>query len=124
MISCSRPNGWFSTRIRRSSLTTSRSVLKTFSSMRSDAMRSASSHSTSGRYCAGTVSQKTVASSLVEALLWPPTLEMHDGCPSGSTFFEPLNIMCSKRCANPVRPCFSFFEPTWYQSSVCTIGVE
>ena len=32
--------------------------------------------------------------------------------------------MCSKRCANPVRPGFSFFEPTWYQISACTIGVE
>ena len=58
------------------------------------------------------------------ALLWPPTLEMYDGCPSGSTFFEPLNIMCSNRCAKPVRPGFSFFEPTWYQISRCTIGVE
>ena len=37
-------------------------------------------------------------------MLWPPTLEMYDVCASGSTFFEPLNIMCSKRCANPVRP--------------------
>jgi hypothetical protein len=60
-----RPYGWFSTRIRRSSLTTSRSVLNTFSSIRSEAIRSASSHSTSGRYCAGVVSQKTVASSVV-----------------------------------------------------------
>ncbi len=65
IISCSRPYGWFSIRIRRSSLTTSRSCLNAFSSIRSDAMRSASSHSTSGRYCDGTVSQNTVASSLV-----------------------------------------------------------
>ena len=36
----------------------------------------------------------------------------------------PLNIMCSNRCANPVRPGFSSFEPTWYHSSTCTIGVE
>ena len=30
----------------------------------------------SGRYCDGTVSQNTVASSSVNALLWPPTLVM------------------------------------------------
>ena len=76
MISCSRPYGWFSIRIRRSSLTTSRSFLNAFSSILSDAMRSASSQRMSGRYCDGTVSQKTVASSFVKALLWPPTLEM------------------------------------------------
>ena len=51
-------------------------------------------------------------------------LEIHDGWPSGSTFFEPLNIMCSNRWAKPVRPGFSFFDPTWYQISACTIGVE
>jgi hypothetical protein len=65
MISFSRPYGWFSNRMRRSSLTTSRSVLKTCSSMRSEAMRSASSQRTSGRYCAGNVCQNTVASSVV-----------------------------------------------------------
>ena len=57
MISGRRPNGWFSKRIRRSSLTTSRSVLNFSSLTSSDAMRSASSQSTSGRYCAGTVCQ-------------------------------------------------------------------
>jgi hypothetical protein len=46
-------------------------------------------------------------------LLRPPTLEIIDVCDSGSTFLEPLNIMCSKRCANPVRPARSFFDPTW-----------
>ena len=35
-----------------------------------------------------------------------------DVCCSGSTFFDPLNIMCSKRCANPVRPARSSFERT------------
>ena len=39
-ISFSRPYGWFSIRIRRSSLTTSRSFLNVLSSMRSVAMRS------------------------------------------------------------------------------------
>ena len=30
--------------------------------------------------------------------------------------------MCSKRCAKPVRPGFSFFEPTWYHWFTWTIG--
>src|SRR6266508_4068131 len=30
--------------------------------------------------------------------------------------------MCSKRCAKPVRPTFSFFDPTWNHSFTCTIG--
>ena len=38
--------------------------------------------------------------------------EMIEVCASGSTFFDPLNIMCSKRWAKPVRPGFSFFDPT------------
>ena len=45
MISFSRPYGWLSMRIRRSSFTTSRSFSKVSLSMRSVAMRSASSHS-------------------------------------------------------------------------------
>ena len=44
MISFSRPYGWLSTRIRRSSFTTSRSLTNVSLSMRSVAMRSASSH--------------------------------------------------------------------------------
>jgi hypothetical protein len=49
---------------------------------------------------------------------------MSEVCDSGSTFFEPLNIMCSKKWAKPVRPALSFFDPTWYQTETCTIGVE
>ena len=30
--------------------------------------------------------------------------------------------MCSKRCAKPVRPAFSFFEPTWNHWFTFTIG--
>ena len=41
---------------------------------------------------------------------------------SPGTFFEPWNIMCSKRCAKPVRPGFSFFEPTWNHWLTWTIG--
>jgi len=32
--------------------------------------------------------------------------------------------MCSKKCANPVRPGRSFLDPTWYHTWRCTIGVE
>ena len=53
-----------------------------------------------------------VESSSVSAFASPPMLVIQEGCWSGSTFFEPLNIMCSKRWANPVRPGFSFFDPT------------
>ena len=31
-------------------------------------------------------------------------------------------MRCSKRCAKPVLPRFSFFEPTWYQTLTATIG--
>ena len=30
--------------------------------------------------------------------------------------------MCSNRCAKPVRPGFSFFDPTWNHWFTCTIG--
>src|SRR5258708_33667744 len=32
-------------------------------------------------------------------------------------------MRCSKRWAKPVRPGFSFFEPTWYQVLTATTGV-
>ncbi len=57
-------------------------------------------------------------------MAWPPTEAMIEVCCSGSTFLEPLNIMCSKKCAKPVRPGFSFFDPTWYHSSTWTMGVD
>src|ERR1035437_5631127 len=31
-------------------------------------------------------------------------------------------MRCSNRCANPVLPGRSFFEPTWYQTSTATMG--
>src|SRR5262249_15633315 len=64
------------------------------------------------------------SSSVVYALLCPPTAAIIDVCASGWTFFDPLNIRCSNRCAKPVRPGFSFFDPTWYVRLTCTIGVE
>src|SRR5689334_21271446 len=32
-------------------------------------------------------------------------------------------MTCSNRCANPVRPTTSFFEPTLYQTLTATVGV-
>jgi hypothetical protein len=36
----------------------------------------------------------------------PPLLNTSVKCSPGPTFSEPLNIMCSKRCAKPVRRAF------------------
>jgi hypothetical protein len=41
---------------------------------------------------------------------------------SSGTCFELWNIMCSKRCANPVRPGASLAGPTWYHKLTATIG--
>src|ERR1041385_7137089 len=41
---------------------------------------------------------------------------------SSSKFSLPLNIRCSNRCAKPVLPGFSFFDPTWYQVFTATMG--
>src|ERR1700720_3998938 len=38
------------------------------------------------------------------------------------TCLEPSNIMCSNKCAKPVRPGNSFAGPTWYQIFVETSG--
>src|SRR4051812_44587837 len=35
-----------------------------------------------------------------------------------------MNIRCSNRCANPVRPGDSSLEPTWYHRSTATSGLE
>src|SRR5688572_14500761 len=43
-------------------------------------------------------------------------------CASGGTCFELWNIMCSNRCANPVRPTASLAGPTWYHRFTATIG--
>ena len=40
----------------------------------------------------------------------------------GFTCPDPMNIRCSNRCANPVRPGFSRAEPTWYQMFTATTG--
>src|SRR5258707_11412749 len=38
--------------------------------------------------------------------------------------FVLLNMMCSKRCAKPLRDSGSSFEPTWYQTWIATVGLE
>src|SRR5262245_60647608 len=35
-----------------------------------------------------------------------------------------MNIRCSNRWANPVRPGTSSFDPTWYHTSTATSGLE
>ena len=92
--------------------------------MRSDAMRSASSHSAIGRNSDGTVSQNTVTSSVVYASACPPTPLTSVVCCPGWTFFDPVNIRRSRRCAQPLRPGVSSFDPTWYHTWMLTIGVE
>jgi hypothetical protein len=63
-----------------------------------------------------------VRSEEVVPFIVPPLLKMYWKWPALGTFSEPWNIMCSKRCAKPVRPAFSFFEPTWNHSLTCTTG--
>jgi hypothetical protein len=43
-------------------------------------------------------------------------------CESSGVCSELWNIMCSKRCANPVRPLASNAGPTWYHRFTATIG--
>jgi hypothetical protein len=54
----------------------------------------------------------------------PPTPMVRRSCTPYGTCPEPVNITCSNMCANPVRPGSSFFEPTWYQRSTATTGVD
>src|SRR4026209_858011 len=35
-----------------------------------------------------------------------------------------MNIRCSKRCANPVRPGDSSFDPPWYHTPTATSGLD
>src|SRR5262249_6725383 len=52
----------------------------------------------------------------------PPTRSTSSKCRFFGTCSEPWNIMCSKRCANPVFPSGSFREPTPYQRFTATMG--
>ena len=105
MISFSRPYGWFSTRIRRSSLTTSRSVLNDLlvDPQRRHAIGFEPQHQRQVLRRHRLPEDRRVFVGVGVALP-ADAARCSDGCPSGSTFFEPLNIMCSNRCANPVRP--------------------
>src|SRR5687767_4679979 len=52
----------------------------------------------------------------------PPVLNTSRKCSQAPTFSEPLNIMCSKRWANPVRPLRSSRDPTLYVTAIDTTG--
>jgi hypothetical protein len=49
---------------------------------------------------------------LVVPFMLPPLLKISVKCSPGPTCSDPLNIMCSNRCAKPVRPFRSSREPT------------
>src|SRR5436309_8880438 len=51
-----------------------------------------------------------------------PAPSRYAKCAFPPTCCEPSNIMCSNRCANPVRPGRSFAGPTWYQRFTETSG--
>ena len=83
--SMANPMGLFCRACRNSSLTTSRSVAS-FSWVRTRlAIRSASSHSASSSWEAGSFCQYTVTSELVKALEMPPIRWMRRACSSGGT---------------------------------------
>src|SRR5947208_2773016 len=42
----------------------------------------------------------------------------------GPYFFEPLNIMCSKKCDRPVMPGASLREPTFQNVYIVAFGME
>ena len=56
--------------------------------------------------------------------MFPPARCTSWKCSAFFTFAEPWNIMCSNRWANPERPARSLRDPTSYQTSTDTIGVE
>src|SRR5262245_1016587 len=58
----------------------------------------------------------------VNAFETPPLLSMMRSYSLGGTFFEPLNIMCSKKCEIPVMPGPSLREPTRYHCQKVTAG--
>ncbi len=65
-----------------------------------------------------------VRSSHVEPFSEPPACSMSAKCAVSGTLAEPWNIMCSKRCAKPVRPGRSFRDPTPYHRLTATTGTD
>ena len=61
---------------------------------------------------------------VVPLTLEAPAFCKYSKCLSSPTCFVPWNITCSNRCANPVRPATSSFEPTLYQTSTTTSGMR
>src|SRR5215831_13035905 len=58
----------------------------------------------------------------VNAFEYPPFDSRIRSYSLGGTFFEPLNIMCSKKCESPVIPGCSLREPTRYHCQNATVG--
>src|SRR5207342_3777051 len=85
-------------------------------------MRSDSIHSAMSSAVVGTVSKYIVRSSQVLPLMSDTPAISNGPKYSPLWFSEPLNIRCSNRCAKPVRPVGSSFEPTWYQMATDTTG--
>jgi two-component system sensor histidine kinase TctE len=66
--------------------------------------------------------QPSVTSVEVYALLVPPADSRRRSNSLGPYFFEPLNIMCSKKCEIPVMPGRSLREPTRYHCQKVMVG--
>ena len=58
----------------------------------------------------------------VKAFDWPPFDSMIRSYSLGATFFEPLNIMCSKKWEIPVIPGASLRDPTLNHCQKVTAG--
>ena len=63
-------------------------------------------------------------SSVVYALFAPPAASIVRSNIFGPYFFEPLNIMCSKKCEIPVMPGTSLREPTFQNKYMLALGIE
>ena len=55
---------------------------------------------------------------LVVPFMVPPFMKIRYGCSFWPTFADPLNIMCSNRWANPVRPLRSSRDPALYWTTM------
>jgi hypothetical protein len=60
----------------------------------------------------------------VKALFAPPAASMVRSNSPGGYFFDPRNIMCSKKCESPVIPGRSFREPTRKNVYIARFGIE
>ncbi len=101
-------------RSRRSSFTTSISLFSCSGRSESHAIRSASIRNTVSSRSEAMSSSYEVMSRSVNAFESPPFDSRMRSYSLGGTFFDPLNIMCSKKWEIPVIPGRSLREPTRY----------